>query len=154
MVGVLLVAAPLPALAFENFDQGKSPAQLFTSDCGICHNSPAGLGAQMAPQALSGFLTEHYTASKETADVLASYLVAVGKDTREAKPSSRRHTRASKPDDDAADKPAKRHRSAKPRGDAAPAEHAPRKPKSGDAAAADVTGSTAKPQSPSAEGKN
>jgi hypothetical protein len=145
LIGVLLVAAPLPAFAFENFDKGKTPAQLFTSDCGICHNSPVGLGAQMAPQALSGFLTEHYTASAEIANVLAGYLISVGKDTREAKPSSRRHTRAAKPDDDATDKPAKPRRSAKPHGDGGPSEHAPRKPKSGDSASSDVTGSTAKP---------
>jgi hypothetical protein len=94
-----LVAAPLPAVAFENFDLGKSPEQLFNSDCGLCHQSPAGLAATMSPGALAGYLSEHYTASKDIAGVLASYLVSVGKERRQSIGQERRKRRHARPCD-------------------------------------------------------
>jgi hypothetical protein len=108
-----VLAAPLPALAFENFDLGKTPQQLFNSDCGFCHQSPAGLGATMSPGALAGYLSEHYTASKDIAGVLAGYLVSVGKERRESagqEQRKRRHARSSDTDDGAARSRRGRHR--------------------------------------------
>ena len=70
----LLLAVAAPASAQENLDQNKSPAQLFASDCSICHKSPNGLGKAGGLFGLDSFLRVHYTASRETADRLAKYL--------------------------------------------------------------------------------
>ena len=58
--------------AQENLDQGKSPAQLFASNCAICHKSPR-LAKAGEILGLDSFLREHYTASKELAGALAAY---------------------------------------------------------------------------------
>jgi hypothetical protein len=60
--------------AQENLDQGKSAAQLFASNCSICHKSPQGLAKAGGILGLDTFLREHYTASKESAGALAAYL--------------------------------------------------------------------------------
>jgi hypothetical protein len=60
--------------AQENLDHGKTPAQLFASDCAVCHKSPQGL----AKSGGEGFLRQHYTASRESAAALAKYLEASG----------------------------------------------------------------------------
>lgn len=67
---VLAVAAG----AQENLDQGKSAAQLFASDCALCHKSPQGLAKSGGLLGLESFLREHYTASRETAKTIANYL--------------------------------------------------------------------------------
>ena len=78
MVGFLLILGA-PLRAQENLDFGKSPAQLFASDCAICHKSPQGLAAKGSGMlGLEGFLREHYTASRETAAAIANYLRAAG----------------------------------------------------------------------------
>src|SRR5262249_16256641 len=79
--------------AQENLDQGKSPAQLFASDCAICHKSPQGLAKSGGILGLDRFLREHYTASKETATAIANYLKAM--DTGPA-PAARTAKRAAK----------------------------------------------------------
>ena len=78
MVGLLLVfGAPLQAQ--ENLDFGKTPAQLFASDCAVCHKTPQGLAAKGGGiLGLESFLREHYTASRETAASIAGYLRAAG----------------------------------------------------------------------------
>jgi hypothetical protein len=82
--------------AQENLDQGKSPAQLFASDCAICHKSPQGLAKAGGVLGLDRFLREHYTASKETAAAIANYLKAM--DTGPA-PAARSTKRAAKGDE-------------------------------------------------------
>jgi hypothetical protein len=78
MLGFLLVLGG-PLRAQENLDFGKSPAQLFASDCAICHKSPQGLAAKGGGMlGLENFLREHYTASRESASAIAKYLQAVG----------------------------------------------------------------------------
>src|SRR5580698_7735396 len=42
-IGVLTLGFAVAAEAQENLDQGKSAAQLFASDCAICHKTSAGL---------------------------------------------------------------------------------------------------------------
>jgi hypothetical protein len=73
-VAILAVGAVGPAAAQENLDQGKTAAQLYASDCAICHKSPRGLGKRLGPYVLDNFLREHYTASRETAAVISAYL--------------------------------------------------------------------------------
>ncbi len=77
-MGLLALGLAGPAAAQENLDQGKTPAQLFASDCAICHKSPQGLAARGGLFGLEDFLREHYTASRESAAAIASYLRAVG----------------------------------------------------------------------------
>ena len=81
----VVVAAGLnagPALAQEDLNRGKSPAQLFASDCADCHRSPRALGRRDNANALAGFLRVHYTASRESAAAIASYLVSLGPEPR------------------------------------------------------------------------
>ena len=60
--------------AQESLDQGKSPAQLFASDCAVCHKTPQGLARRFGVFGLDSFLRQHYTASRETATAIANYV--------------------------------------------------------------------------------
>jgi hypothetical protein len=77
-IGVLVLCLAGAAGAQENLDQGKTPAQLFASDCAICHKSPQGLAKSGGISGLDGFLREHYTASRESAAAIAAYLQGFG----------------------------------------------------------------------------
>jgi len=101
--GQLALAAAILALVFagqasaqENLDSGKTPAQLFASDCAICHKSPSGLlksgNAPGRLLGLQGFLREHYTASREAAAAIAAYVQAMNRG-----PPPAEHKRAAKP---------------------------------------------------------
>ena len=76
--GVLALLFVLPAAAQENLDQGKTAAQLFASDCAICHKTPQGLAKNAGLFGVESFLREHYTASRESAAAIAKYLAAQG----------------------------------------------------------------------------
>ena len=69
---VLLAAGA--ALA-QDFTAGKTPAQLFASDCSACHRLPNGLGKKYDVAGLSGFLREHYTTKPDSAGALAKYVM-------------------------------------------------------------------------------
>jgi hypothetical protein len=79
MVAVVALAvwAAGSAAAQENLDKGKTPAQLYASDCAICHKSPRGLAKGAGRFGLDNFLREHYTASHESAAVISAYLRAI-----------------------------------------------------------------------------
>lgn len=102
------------ACAQENLESGKSPAQIFASDCSVCHKSPQGLTKSGGLFGLDSFLREHYTSSRETARALAAYLQSFG----EAAPAKPAPKRAAKPSGDKP-KPAAKPGEAKP--DATPA---------------------------------
>ena len=111
----------------QDYDAGKTPAQLFASDCGICHKSPQGLAKANGPFGLESFLREHYTSSRQSAAALARYLAAVGEG---AKPPARAAVkRAPKP------KPA----------DAKPGDAKPGEAKSGEAKPDETKSGDAKP---------
>jgi hypothetical protein len=101
------------ASAQENLDSGKTPAQLFASDCAICHKTPSGLSkggnALGGLLGLQGFLREHYTASREAAAAIAAYVQAA----------------------DRGPSPDERKRAAKPKEKAKPGESQAAKPKAG-----------------------
>jgi hypothetical protein len=98
MVGLVVATLSGPAAAQENLDRGKSPQQIFNTDCGICHRTPRGLGAGMGSRELAGFLTEHYTTSKGAAAALAGYLFAARRGEPEPRPQQqRRRTRPTTP---------------------------------------------------------
>jgi hypothetical protein len=61
----------------ENLSAGKTPAQLFASDCATCHRSPAGLAKGRGPGQLANFLIEHYTSSRQSAGLLGAYVASM-----------------------------------------------------------------------------
>jgi hypothetical protein len=73
-LAVLTLGLASPSGAQESLDAGKSGAQIFASDCTLCHKSPQGLTKSGSLFGLSGFLREHYTASKQSAEAVAKYL--------------------------------------------------------------------------------
>lgn len=76
-----------PARAQEDLNRGKTPAQLFASDCAGCHRNARGL-AKRDRGALVGFLRVHYTASRESAATIAAYLISLGPDPRGSRPAA------------------------------------------------------------------
>jgi hypothetical protein len=74
----VLVAGATGSAAAQDFTAGKTPAQLFQSDCSACHKSPQGLSRGMDQRSLVGFLREHYTTKQESAGVLAAYVAGAG----------------------------------------------------------------------------
>lgn len=76
-IAVLALLGAGSVAAQENLDQGKTAAQLYASDCAICHKSPHGLAKRVGRYSLENFLREHYTASRESAIAIAAYLRAV-----------------------------------------------------------------------------
>jgi hypothetical protein len=76
-LAVLTLGLATPSGAQESLDAGKTGAQIFASDCTLCHKSPQGLNKSGSLFGLSGFLSEHYTASKQSADAVAKYLASI-----------------------------------------------------------------------------
>jgi cytochrome c553 len=111
-IGLLLALAP--AWAQTNLDQGKSAAQIFAADCVECHKAPHGLANGKDKSALTEFLREHYTTSREQAAALAAYVLggrgsepigasAQGKKppAEESKPPKRQAQKPPKPEEGA-----------------------------------------------------
>jgi hypothetical protein len=86
-----LSAACLVGLAGaqESLEQGKNPAQLFASDCSICHKSPQGLARAGGMFGVEGFLREHYTTGRGTAAAIANYLNSMNTRPAPARASKR-----------------------------------------------------------------
>jgi hypothetical protein len=82
MIGLVaawgIVVAAAPAQAQVNIDQGKSPSEIFSGDCGTCHKTAKGLANGRNAGALAGFLREHYTSSAQQAASLAAYVLGAG----------------------------------------------------------------------------
>src|ERR1700704_1834037 len=74
----LLVAGAAGSAAAQDYTAGKTPAQLFQSDCSACHKTPQGLSRGMDQRSLAGFLREHYTTKQESAGALAAYVAGLG----------------------------------------------------------------------------
>jgi hypothetical protein len=88
----VLAAGLLPGAgqAQENIDAGKSAAQLYASDCAICHKSAQALNKSAGGLfGLESFLREHYTASRESAAVIAAYLNSLGAASADHRPARR-----------------------------------------------------------------
>ncbi len=78
MVGAAAALALGCAARAQDFTAGKTPAQLFASDCSGCHRSPAGLAKNHDGRSLTSFLREHYTTKPDTAGALAGYVAGFG----------------------------------------------------------------------------
>lgn len=72
----ILVAAPQAQA--QNLEAGKSPSQIFSNNCSACHRSQRGLLKTVPPGSLDGFLREHYTTSKNMAQMMSAYLLSNG----------------------------------------------------------------------------
>lgn len=83
----IMLAVGIGPTAAENFDAGKTGAQLFAANCSSCHHTPRGLAKGRFSWTLTNFLSEHYTADETSARLLSSYLLSVG---GTAKPASHR----------------------------------------------------------------
>jgi mono/diheme cytochrome c family protein len=77
-IGLLLGLAPAMAYAQTNIDQGKTPAQMYASDCAVCHKTSRGLANGRNSILLAGFLREHYTSSQQAAASMAAYVLGAG----------------------------------------------------------------------------
>jgi hypothetical protein len=98
----MLAFATGRAAAQDNLDAGKKPAQLFANDCSGCHKSPAGLSKAPGMFGLENFLREHYTASRQSAALIAGYLRSVDAE----QPAAAAKRRKSEPKPRSGDKPA------------------------------------------------
>lgn len=74
---ILMAAATTGAEAQTDLTAGKSPAQLFSTDCSACHRSPQGLARGRDPYAIAYFLRDHYTTKPANAGAIAAYLASV-----------------------------------------------------------------------------
>lgn len=77
MVGACLFVGAGAASA-QDLELGKSPAQLFSSNCTGCHKTAQGLAAGKNVGALAAFLKQHYTTGTATATALAAYVAGAG----------------------------------------------------------------------------
>jgi hypothetical protein len=90
-----LVTASVAVAQAQDYSAGKTPAQLFASDCSGCHKSPQGLSKDGDTRSLASFLREHYTSKKESAGALAAFVAAAGAaPAASGKPNSRTRTAA------------------------------------------------------------
>lgn len=84
----------------QDLSAGKTPAQLFHSNCAMCHKSPRGLAAAGEKAGglfgLENFLAQHYTASGRSAAMIADYLKSVDKGSAPQR-RSRPHRTATSP---------------------------------------------------------
>ena len=76
------LAAALTGVAqAQDYSAGKTPAQLFASDCSACHKTPQGLAKGTDARSLANFLREHYTTKRELAGALAAFVAGAGAGT-------------------------------------------------------------------------
>ena len=86
--------APGPAEP-PSIDAGKNGEQLFKANCSVCHKTPVGLSRAGGILGVQSFLREHYTASRESAAIIAAYLNALD---AAARPADRPGRRTARPD--------------------------------------------------------
>jgi len=108
--------------AAQNLEAGKSPVQIFSATCAVCHKSPHGLLKSVAPGSLPGFLRQHYTTSTGMADAMSAYVLSNGAATR-AKDEKPVRGHAAKPKDEGI--PETEARDKKPKADKRKPKHVP-----------------------------
>ena len=70
-------SSPAAAQA-QNLEAGKTPSQIFSSTCSLCHKSSRGMLKGIAPGALPGFLRQHYTTSSDMASAMSAFVISNG----------------------------------------------------------------------------
>jgi hypothetical protein len=156
MSGVWRLAICVAALGFassasaqENLDQGKSAAQLYASDCAICHKVPQAVAKSGGMFGMEGFLRQHYTASRESAAAIANYLKGFG-DAPAAPASKKAATKKSSKGDDKKGAEKKPDGAVTLPGDNKPVDAKPAEPKASESKPAE-TKPAEKPAEPKAE---
>lgn len=75
-------APELPASGHQteaiDLNEGKTPAQMFASDCAVCHQKAQGLAKGRNAGQLTSFLRQHYTTGVEQARAVAAFLTSGG----------------------------------------------------------------------------
>lgn len=79
-------SATVPQTEPMDLDEGKSPQQMFSSACVVCHQSAQGLAKGRGAGQLSSFLRQHYTTGSGQANTLAGFLASPGQDRSPAQP--------------------------------------------------------------------
>ena len=156
--GILGALGAGPALGQDNFDAGKTPAQLYASDCAICHKTPNGMSQAGGIFGLSGFLREHYTASREAANAIAAYVQSIdkGPPPSEKRPTKRSAKRDEKSKAGEAKKQGSKTGEGKPEAKTGEAKSTTEKtaaPKASDAKAEEPKAAEDKPAAPKTEDK-
>jgi hypothetical protein len=77
VAGAVVLTLGGAAVAQENLEQGKTGAQLYASDCAVCHKSAQALIKEGYPT--EAFLRVHYTSGREMAGALFTYLRGVAR---------------------------------------------------------------------------
>jgi len=71
----------LPSTGYQNeavdLSEGKTPSQIFASDCTVCHQKPNNLAAGRNAGELANFLRQHYTTGAAQARILAAYVASL-----------------------------------------------------------------------------
>jgi hypothetical protein len=75
-----LASATVPQTEPMDLDEGKSPQQMFSSACVVCHRSPQGLAKGRSAGQLGSFLRQHYTTGSGQATTLSNFLTSSGMD--------------------------------------------------------------------------
>lgn len=78
LIGFAVPSSIVTTAQAQNLEAGKSPAQLFSANCTVCHKSARGLLKSVTPGDLPGFLRQHYTTSPDMAKSLSGYVAANG----------------------------------------------------------------------------
>lgn len=73
-------SATVPQTEPMDLDEGKSPQQMFSNACVVCHQSPQGLAKGRSAGQLGSFLRQHYTTGTGQAATLAGFLTSGGLD--------------------------------------------------------------------------
>lgn len=153
VIGILTACLAGGAGAQESLDRGRNSAQLFASDCSVCHKSPKGLARAGGLLGVDSFLREHYTTSRESAAAMAAYLRSM--DSGPAGPG--RAAKRTAKGDEKAKKPAAKPGDAKgieKKPDAAAVEPKSTDPKPSDSRPADIVApeksAAPKPNAPAA----
>jgi hypothetical protein len=107
IIGSLALCLASSAVAQESLEKGKTGAQLYASNCAVCHKSPQSVTTTSGIFGLENFLRDHYTVSSESAATVAAYLHGLrkpdstrgraAKRTNQAKPSTPSETRGDVP---------------------------------------------------------
>lgn len=118
LIGFAAPSSLIAPASAQNLEAGKSPAQLFSANCTVCHKSARGLLKSVPPGDLPGFLRQHYTTSADMAKSISAYLVANGASAAGGR----------KPNDDGLTRRGRElTREQQPAPEAAPSEPAPRR---------------------------
>lgn len=80
----VVLATAIASAHAQDYDAGKSGAQLFASNCSSCHRSPRGLAKDRFSWSLTNYLRQHYTSTPASAQELTTYLLSVGGAPRRA----------------------------------------------------------------------